>query len=471
MKKLFLFMATLLVMVGIASAQAPSSVRGKVTFDEDGSPLPGVSIFVKGSTVGTVTNSEGDFALNGVPSNATILVFSCIGMETMEVPVKAVVNVVMTADTEALEEAIVTIAYGAAKKSTLTGAIASVNAEQITNRPTSSVTSALEGTVSGVQINSTIGSPGNDPHVYIRGVGTINGSSSVLYVLDGVAFGGNISDLNPADIESITVLKDAASAALYGNRASNGVILITTKKGTQGRLTLNLDMKQGVYQRGIPEYRLANAKQWMEIYWQAVKNEQIENGMTEKEASEYASANIIPDKVWINVFDKPYNKLFNEDGTMVEDAQISSNFVDDLDWYKLGLRNGYRGEYNLSGSGATEKSDYYFSAGYLKEDGYVTNSGFERFSARAAANIRPVKWLKLGLNLNATHQNFSNTMVTKMVLVAIRICSCTPVTSLPFIRLIFTTMILRLTTMVSTSWMATVPSSGMVAVTLTRMAV
>ena len=357
MKRFILFLASLLVMAGVAFAQAPSTVRGKVTFDEDGSPLPGVSIFVKGTTVGTVTNSEGDFTLNGVPSNATTLVFSCIGMETMEVPVKAVVNVAMVADAEALDEAIVTIAYGAAKKSTLTGAIASVNAEQITNRPTSSVTSALEGTVSGVQINNTIGSPGNDPHVYIRGVGTINGSSSVLYVLDGVAFGGNISDLNPADIESITVLKDAASAALYGNRASNGVILITTKKGTQGRLNLNLDMKQGVYQRGIPEYKLANAKPWMEIYWQAVKNEQIENGMSEEDAAAYTSANIIPDKVWINVFNKPYDKLFNEDGTMVEDAQISSNFADDLDWYKFGLRNGYRAEYNLSGSGATEKSD------------------------------------------------------------------------------------------------------------------
>jgi TonB-linked SusC/RagA family outer membrane protein len=409
MKRFILFLASLLVVAGVASAQAPSTVRGKVTFDEDGSPLPGVSVFVKGASVGTVTNLEGDYVLNGVPSNATTLVISCIGMRTQEVPIKAVVNVVMTADSEALEEAVVTIAYGAAKKSTLTGAIASVNAEQITNRPTSSVTSALEGTVSGVQINNTIGSPGNDPHVYIRGVGTINGSSSVLYVLDGVAFGGNISDLNPADIESITVLKDAASAALYGNRASNGVILITTKKGTQGRLNLNLDMKQGVYQRGIPEYKLANAKQWMEIYWQAVKNEQIENGKSENEAAAYTSANIIPDKVWINVFNKPYDKLFNEDGTMVEDAQISSNFADDLDWYKFGLRNGYRAEYNLSGSGATEKSDYYFSAGYLKEDGYVTNSGFERFSARAAANIRPVKWLKLGLNLNATHQNYSNT--------------------------------------------------------------
>ena len=406
MKRLILFLTSLLVIASTAFAQ--STVRGSVQ-DENGEPLAGVSILVKGTQVGTVTDIDGTFNLRGVPANAQTLVISFIGMETQEVPVQPNVFVVMYPDSEALEEAVVTIAYGAAKRSTLTGAIASVSSDQLVNRPTSSVTSALEGAVSGVQINSTIGSPGNDPHVYIRGVGTINGSSSILYILDGVAFGGNISDLNPADIESITVLKDAASAALYGNRASNGVILITTKKGTQGRLQMNLDIKQGVYQRGIPEYKLADAKQWMEIYWHGMKNEQIANGSTPEEAAAYTSANLIAEKVWINVFDKDADKLFNADGTMVAGAQISPNFADDLDWYKFGLRNGRRSEYNLSGSGATEKSDYFFSVGYLDENGYVTNSGFERFSARASANIRPVNWFKGGLNINATHQNYSNT--------------------------------------------------------------
>ena len=407
MKRLILFLTSLLVLASTAFAQ--STVRGSVK-DENGEPLAGVSVVAKGTSVGTVTDIDGTFLLRGIPASVQTLVISFIGMETVEIQVQPNVNVVLYPDSEALEEAVVTIAYGAAKRSSLTGAISSVSAEQLASRPTSSVTTALEGTVAGVQINSTYGSPGSDPSVYIRGVGTINGSTSVLYILDGVPFGGNVSDLNPADIESITVLKDAASAALYGNRASNGVILITTKKGQQGRLQMNLDIKQGVYQRGIPEYKLANARQWMEIYWQEMKNLKFaEGGLTESEAAAYASQSIIPDKAYINIFDKPYDKLFNSNGTMVSDAQISANFADDLDWYKAGLRNGYRAEYNLSGSGATDKSDYYFSAGYLNEDGYVTNSGFERFSMRASANIRPVSWFKAGLNVNATHQNYQNT--------------------------------------------------------------
>ena len=411
-KSLIKLLWTGVVFLAVASTAAfaqVSTVRGTVV-DENGEALPGVSILVKGTQVGTMTEPDGNFVLTGIPSGSKTLVISFIGMVTQEVAIQPNVSVVLQADSEALEEAVVTIAYGAAKRSSLTGAVASVDAEKLAQRPTSSVTSALEGTVSGVQINSTYGAPGSDPSVYIRGVGTINGSTSVLYILDGVPFGGNVSDLNPADIESITVLKDAASAALYGNRASNGVILITTKKGQQGRLQMNLDIKQGVYQRGIPEYKLASAKQWMEIYWQEMKNLKFaEGGITETEAAQYASANIITDKAFINVFNKPYDQLFNADGTMVAGAEISSNFADDLDWYKFGLRNGYRSEYNLSGSGATDKSDYYFSAAYLNENGYVTNSGFERFSVRASANIRPVSWIKAGLNVSATHQNYQNT--------------------------------------------------------------
>ena len=206
MKRLVLFLTSLLVLAGTISAQAPQTIKGKVTFDEDGSPLPGVSVFVKGSTVGAVTEVDGTYVITGVPSNAKTLVVSYIGMLTQELPVAPVVNVVMTSDSEALEEAVVTIAYGAAKKSTLTGAVASVDAEKIATRPTSSVTSALEGMVTGVQVNNTYGAPGSDPSIMIRGNGTVNGSSSPLYVIDGVPFGGNVSDLNPQDIESMTVL-------------------------------------------------------------------------------------------------------------------------------------------------------------------------------------------------------------------------------------------------------------------------
>ena len=407
-KKTLILLLSLFLGIGAAFAQT-RTVTGTVTSAEDGQPAIGASIIVKGTNIGAVTDIDGHFVLSGVPANATTLEISSIGMITQEVPVRATVNVALETDHETLDEAVVTIAYGAAKRSSLTGAIASVSADKIANRPTSNVATALEGTVSGVQINSTYGSPGDDPSIYIRGIGTVNGTTTPLYILDGVAYGGNISDLNPADIESISVLKDAASAALYGNRASNGVILITTKKGQQGRVNMTLDVKQGVYMRGIPEYDLANANQWMEMYWQEMRNERVGAGLSPEDAAAYANNNLISDKLFLNIYNKPSDQLFDANGKMVAGAEILDIYKEDLDWYKEGLRNGRRQEYNISGSGATERSDYYFSLGYLDENGYVTNSGFERYSGRASANIKPNSWFKAGLNIAATHQNYENT--------------------------------------------------------------
>ncbi|MBO4917187.1 MAG: SusC/RagA family TonB-linked outer membrane protein [Bacteroidales bacterium] len=412
MKRLILFLATVVALTSTVFAQAPSTIRGTVTFDEDGAPLPGVSVFVQGTQTGAVTDLNGNYVINNVPSSARVLVFSFIGMETLELPVAAVVNAVLSSDSEALQEAVVTIAYGAAKRSTLTGAIASVDAEKIVNRPTSSVASALEGSVSGVQVNSTYGSPGDDPSIRIRGIGTINGSASPLYVLDGVPYSGNISDLNPADIESMTVLKDAASAALYGNRASNGVILITTKKGIQGRLSVSLDIKQGTYTRGIKEYETVTPQEFMEVSWQNMYNNLVyaDNPTDPGKAAEIVNKTLVEDRLGINIFNVPDDQLFTgTNGKFNPNAQILAPYAEDLDWYSLAIRRGYRQEYNLNASGATNDSDYYFSVGYLDENGYVTNSGFKRLTARASVNVRPVSWFKTGLNVFGSHQNYMNT--------------------------------------------------------------
>ena len=409
MKRLFFILATIVALTSTAFAQAPSTIRGKVTFDEDGQPLPGVSVFVQGTQVGAVTDLDGNYVITNVPSSARVLVFSFIGMETQELPVAATVNAVMSSDSEALQEAVVTIAYGAAKRSTLTGAISQVSSEKIANRPVSTVTSALEGTVTGVQVNSTFGNPGSDPSIIIRGNGTINGSSAPLYVIDGVPYGGNLSDLNPADIESMTVLKDAASAALYGNRASNGVILITTKKGSQGRMSVTFSATAGTYNRGIPEYELADAREFMDIQWLALKNDrQYYYGDSAEAAADYANANLISERLKLNIFDKSADKLF-KDGKLVPDANILKGYQDDLDWFGQTINPGNRMEYNLSASGATDKSDYYFSVGYLDEQGYLNTSGFDRLSGRASVNVKPTTYMKLGLNLNATHQSYLNT--------------------------------------------------------------
>ena len=409
MKRLVLFLTSLLVLAGMASAQAPSTVRGKVTLAEDGSGAIGASVVVKGTTIGVITDVNGDFVLTGVPANATTLEISSIGMVTVEVPIKNVVNVALESDSELLDEAVVTIAYGAAKKSSLTGAISSVNSEKIANRPTSSVTSALEGTVTGVQVNSTIGNPGTDPSIMIRGNGTINGSSAPLYVIDGVPYGGNLSDLNPNDIESMTVLKDAASAALYGNRASNGVILITTKKGAQGRTNVTFSATAGIYERGIPEYDLADQREFMDISWRAFYNDQLYYyGLSAADAAAYVNENLITERLKLNIFDKPANALF-QNGKLVSNANILKGYQDDLDWFGQAIRPGARQEYNATASGATERSDYFFSVGYLDEQGYLATSGFNRLSGRASVNVRPTTYMKMGLNLNATHQSYLNT--------------------------------------------------------------
>lgn len=414
-KKIFSVMLTLVLGMSMAFAQT-RTVTGTVTSAEDGQPVIGASVFVKGATnVGVVTDLDGKFVLNGVPTSATTLVVSSIGMITKEVPVAAVVNVVLDADSEVLEEAVVTIAYGAAKKSTLTGAISQVNSESIQTRPASNVATVLEGSVSGVQVNSTYGAPGDDPSIRIRGFGTINGDASPLYVLDGVPFSGNVSDLNPADIESITVLKDAASAALYGNRASNGVILITSKKGSQGKLNMSIDVRQGTYSRGIPEYSRVNAKQWMNVAWANMYNQRIEAGKTPDEANAYVYEHLMSDYVIQNIFSVKGNnnptmqELFSTPGSLSADATIKDGYKNDMDWYKAAIRHGYRQEYNINANGANDKSDYYFSVGYLNEDGYVNNSGFERLTARAVINVKPVTWFKTGLNLFGSHQNYENT--------------------------------------------------------------
>lgn len=413
-KKILSLMLSLVLSMSFAFAQT-RTVTGTVTSAEDGQPVIGASVFVKGAqNIGVVTDLDGKFVLNGVPASANTLIVSSIGMLTQEVPVAAVVNVVLEPDSEVLQDAVITIAYGAAKKSTLTGAISQVSAEKIQNRPTSSVASALEGSVSGVQVNGTYGAPGEDPSIRIRGIGTINGSSSPLYILDGVPFSGNISDLNPTDIESITVLKDAASAALYGNRASNGVILITSKKGSGGKLSMSIDVRQGTYSRGIAEYERVTPQQWMNVAWANMYNKRIAAGDDVNAANEYVYTNL-PEYYITNIFslngnNNPTTKeLFPTPGVFNSNAVIKNGYRDDLDWYKESIRHGYRQEYNVSANGSNEKSDYYFSLGYLNENGYVTNSGFERLTVRSVVNVKPTQWLKAGINVFGSHQNYENT--------------------------------------------------------------
>ena len=406
MKRLSLTLASLFLFVGLALAQ--TTVKGTVVTYEDNEPIIGASVQVVGaSNIGTITDVNGNFSLQ-VPAGSKTLKITYVGMEPLEVAVTdKPIRIQLRNDANNLDEVVV-VAYGTQKKTTLTGAIQEVKSEEILLRPTSSVASALEGMVTGVQVNSTYGVPGEDPSIRIRGIGTVNGSSSPLYILDGVPYGGNISDLNPQDIESMSVLKDAASAALYGNRASNGVILITTKKGKQGKLNMTADIKLGTYSKGIPEYDRLGVSDWMHAEWLNLKNNGIAAGDDPATAAAYASANLVNDRLWLNIFNVEDNALFDNDGYLVSNAQIKGTYAEDLDWYDQAIHNGFREEYNLNANGATDKADYLFSVGYLNENGYLKTSGFDRFSGRAAVNIQPKKWFKSGFNVNVTHQTFDS---------------------------------------------------------------
>ncbi len=413
MRKLRLLFTCLLTFLALGSALAQNiTVKGEVKDANTGEGVPFASIQVKGTMTGTATDANGNYSID-VPRNAT-LIFSSIGYLNQEAAVegRGVVNILLAPDTESLDELVV-VAYGVAKRESVTGAISTVKSDAIDKRPVTSVSNVLEGMSTGV-LALPGGDPGSDASIRIRGVGSVTGSNSPLYVIDGVPFGGNISDLNPNDIESLTVLKDATSAALYGNRASNGVILITTKRGKSDKVGLSVSVNQGIYNRAIPEYDKVNAQDFMQVFFTGYMNNLINSaGMSKAEAIADMRSNLYTYLGEYNIFNVAKENLFNEEGIFNSSATILPGY-DDLNWWDFTMRNGYRQDYNVSGSGASEKSNYYFSLGYLDEQGQTVNSDFSRWTGRANVSVTPVKWLKAGANIAASWQksNYRSTGAT-----------------------------------------------------------
>ena len=412
MMKIKAIVTTLLMTVllgGLATAQT-INVKGNVTDKATGEPVSFASIQIKGTMQGATTDLDGNFSIDA-PANAT-LIFSFVGYKTVEVAVAGQrrLTVAMESEAESLDDVVV-VAYGTAKKESVTGAIATVKSDAISKRPVSSVTDVLEGQTTGIMVNSTYGAPGEDASIRIRGFGSVNGlnSNTPLYVIDGVPFGGNISDLNPGDIESITVLKDATSAALFGSRAFAGVIMITTKRGKSDKATVTASVNQGVYMRGIPEYSKLGVNDWMEMYFEGYSNYLMSSNATTyptKAAAVTATKTLMESAIGgakYNIFNTPIANLFTDDGKLVDGAAILPGY-DDLDWYKAVERIGHRQEYAINGSGASEKSNYYFSVGYLNEEGQIHNSDFSRWTGRANVSISPRKWFKAGVNVSGSMQ-------------------------------------------------------------------
>ena len=411
MKKFSLLLLSLLLTCSAALAQV--TVTGTVVQASDNEPVIGATVTVVGTKTVTATDLDGRFTVT-VPNANSQLHITYIGMTPTTVKASNGMVVELYSNTQDLDEVVV-VAYGTAKKSELTGAVSQVTAQQIDARPVTSVTSALEGTTTGLVVNSTYGQPGSGASVRIRGFTSINGDNSPMYVIDGVPFSGNISDLNSADIESITVLKDATSSALYGNRAGNGVIMINTKKGRNDKARINASIMMGTYNRGIPEYDRMDARQWMNAMMQSYVREIHTAGnsgentdgtpkvMSWADAMGKANQEIIGSYLHYNIFDQPSDNLFNG-YKLRDDANIKSEIAGDLDWFKAAIRSGFRQEYNLSGDGGSKTANYYLGVGYTKEDGYTKESGFERISGRARVNLEPKTWFKAGLNLSGSHQ-------------------------------------------------------------------
>jgi TonB-linked SusC/RagA family outer membrane protein len=399
-------------LVTASGAWAQQIVKGKIT-DEKGGPVGGATINVKASATGTVTDTAGLFYLK-IPSEAKVLVISALGYAVKEIQVtdEPEYHITLTAEIDNMHE-IVVVAYGTARKQSLTGAVATVSAASLEKRPLTNAIAALEGAAAGIQVNNTVGQPGAAPSVRIRGFASANNSNEPLYVIDGVIFGGSVADINPADIESISVLKDAASSALYGAKGSNGVIIMTTKKGSKSNSSVNFIMNQGVYDKGINEYEKMNANEFMETMWKGYRNYLKSSNPgtypTDDLAGAKATQSLISDYLKLNIYNKADNALFDANGKLVSDAQILPGYADDLNWYKDYERLGQRSDYNLTGRAGSDKNSLYFSVGYLTEKGYITYSDFKRFSGRINAELQATKWLKYGFNIGATHQVSNNT--------------------------------------------------------------
>ncbi|KJF41852.1 SusC/RagA family TonB-linked outer membrane protein [Draconibacterium sediminis] len=390
MKKLTLFLiCTLIVGVQIASAQV-RSVSGTVLNSEDNSPIPGVSVSVKGTTVGTVTNIDGVYSFD-IPTDAQTIVFSFVGMKTVEMPATgSVINVNLESDVLGLDEVIVT-AYGTSTKQAFTGSADVVGAEELSSRNVTSPIAAIEGRATGVQFTSASGQPGSSPNLVIRGVGTLNGSSDPLYIVDGIQYEGSLNTINQEDIESFTILKDAASTSLYGSRAANGVVLITTKNGTKGAIKTSVSAQVGIVSRSIPSYDEVSPGQYYEMMWQALKNSSAGGG-----DPTYASANIY-NNLGYNPFNVANDQIVGTDGMLNPNASV---IYKSLDWYDEMEQTGLRTNYNVNVAGGGDRHKVFFSASYLDEEGYVVTTNFNRITSRLNAEFDAADWLKLGGSAN-----------------------------------------------------------------------
>ena len=409
MKKHFnLFSLFFLAASMIAFAQ--SSITGTVS-DADGSPLPGATVVVQGTSTGVTTDFDGNYSINA--SSGDVLSFSYVGYQTVDITVDSslTINVTLTSDS-ALDEVIVT-AYGTQTKQSIVGSVTSIGSEILEASKSTSVTQALQGAVPGVNVITSGGIPGSNPTIRIRGIGSINASASPLIVVDNAPYAGNLNGLSQDQIESISVLKDASATALYGAAAANGVIIITTKSGklnSEARISVNI--KKGIASEAVDTHELMGINEWSEMFWEAMRNSGLENGLSAAGAAAYATNNFGPDL--------GYN-AYGVDNPIGLDGKLTASPIWDTDWKSLLMDDTASfDEIGVNLSGGSKNTSYFFSTNYLGEDGNVTTTRFERFSSRIKIDSKVSDIISAGMNVgytrsttntpNQSGSGFSNTI-------------------------------------------------------------
>lgn len=382
MRKLLCALLSVLVVMSNSFAQS-RTLTGRIT-DATGAPVANASILVKGTTIGTTTNDNGSFSLS-VPETAKVLVFSAVGYESIEQRIGSsnVFNIAFTSLDQKLQEVVV-VAYGTQKKPEITGAINTIKGDEVANRPFTSVDRALQGAIPGLQSVQGSGNPGSIQQIRIRGIGSINASAAPLWVIDGnpintgdlsrlTTSSNALNSLNPNDIESISVLKDASAASIYGSRAANGVILVTTKKGKAGKTKFNVDLEAGTsdiaYQN--EKYKPLNASQFFDLTREGLIN-----------------FGIAPASV---------------DGVMTSNFGFGNGV--DFNWLENVTRKADQQQVNLSASGGNDRTSFFVSGGYFRQEGLTVQSDFKRYTGNATITNKATEKLKFTLNTSAAYIN------------------------------------------------------------------
>ncbi|MDR1225106.1 MAG: TonB-dependent receptor [Tannerella sp.] len=393
----FLVLATIFFPVSGFAQGSEVKITGTVLDETTREPIIGASISLADSKgKGTVSDADGNFSL-AVKSLPVTISINYLGYKTQEVDIYEYAEPIVVElgeDRNVLDEVVV-VGYTTARKSSYTGSVAVVGIKDLEKLQITSMGKALQGTVPGLQSIAQAGQPGSDASLFVRGIGSVNASLSPLYVVDGVA-GANPNQISGKEIQSISVLKDATASALYGSRGANGVIVITTRSGNlNAKPVVNFSADYGYTGRAVKDYEYLTQSEYYELQWEAIRNTRLDNGATAADAAQYATDNIV-DVLKVNIFGAQYPQPVGTDGRLAAGAAPLWND----NWSKAISRTGIRQQYDLSVSGGSANTKYFFSGGYLKEEGWIKTSEFERYNLRANIQSKVNQWFSAGVNVS-----------------------------------------------------------------------